>query len=186
MTLATPVANAITAQVPVTSVVTTTTATPLSAVKPTSVATLPTEMSTVIDVCPNTNNCQIIARTSVTGILTTCTATYGTTETISAATDKKISKYTITTFIQTITEIYPGYVTTITTLSNGVLMTYSTYYPPTTSVVLQTVTGIVPVEDSFIGTSSDVGTNFKDRNGLINIVLSLWIVMWSLVYMISL
>ncbi|CAG8657249.1 5942_t:CDS:2 [Cetraspora pellucida] len=147
----------------------------------TSMIKLPTETTTIVDVCSNTQNCHIITGTTATGMITTCT-TNGKAETIQPASDKTITKFTITTFTQTITIIYPGYETTITTSSNGILMTYTTYYQPSTVIALQPVTATVPVEDAIIA-SNGIGTKFKDNNGLIGIVLSLWIVMWSLVYM---
>ncbi|CAG8704272.1 6953_t:CDS:2, partial [Gigaspora rosea] len=58
----------------------------------------------------------------------------------------------ITIFTQAVTEVYPGYETTITTSSDGVLMTYVTYYPPRTAVVLKPVTSSVPAGDSIVGT----------------------------------
>ncbi|RIB16614.1 hypothetical protein C2G38_2143008 [Gigaspora rosea] len=133
------------------------------------------------------------ATPSVTPPVTTTTTMMTTTKTISVVpseTTKPITSKTsvnnppneITIFTQAVTEVYPGYETTITTSSDGVLMTYVTYYPPRTAVVLKPVTSSVPAGDSIVGT----GTNLKYSNGLINVIFSLWLVLWSLVYMILL
>ncbi|CAG8705652.1 4499_t:CDS:2 [Dentiscutata erythropus] len=142
----------------------------------------PTEATTIINQCTNnTMYCHIDTNTKVTGKIFTSTAT-DQKITLTPSYEKTITKFTITTFIQTITQVYPGYTTTITTNINGVESTYETYYPPSTLVVMQTVTASVPAIEA--GQSSNIGINFRDYNGLVNIIWSLWIIIWSLVYMI--
>ncbi|CAG8569990.1 4637_t:CDS:2 [Cetraspora pellucida] len=140
----------------------------------------PKETTTTINKCTDTKNCHIDTETKATGKIFTSTAADQKT---SFGTDKTITKFTTTTYIQTITQIFPGYTTTITVTTNGNVQTYETYYPPTTVVMFQPVTATVPIEDTY-GTPNNIGTNFKDNNGLVNIILSLWLVSWSLVYMI--
>ncbi|CAG8848120.1 20417_t:CDS:1, partial [Racocetra persica] len=49
----------------------------------------------------------------------------------------------------TVTVYVPGYTTTVTEFNNGELTTYSTYYPPSTLIVLQTVTSVLPAGFAF-------------------------------------
>ncbi|CAG8514195.1 4990_t:CDS:2, partial [Gigaspora margarita] len=101
---------------------------------------------------------------------------------------KTITKFTTTVFIETVTQVYPGYTTTITTTNeNGELTTYSTYYPPSTIIVLQTVTGVVPLgyeitDQNGANSLGDYGLFNRRNDGLVSVALSLWIVMWRMAY----
>ncbi|CAG8491947.1 9761_t:CDS:2 [Racocetra persica] len=138
----------------------------------------PKETTTTINQCTDTKNCRIDTETKATGKVFTSTAPDQKT---SIGNDKTITKFTTTTYTQTITRVYPGYTTTITYTTDGTVASYETYYPPSTVVVYQPVTATIPMDDS-LGTSNSIG--FKDNNGLVNILWSLWLVGWSLVYMI--
>ncbi|CAG8461926.1 8408_t:CDS:2 [Scutellospora calospora] len=151
-----------------------------------------TQLTTTINQCANTKDCNIDTSETATGKTFTHTTTndQNTIETIYSNSDKTINSKTITkfittTFIRTITQVCPGYTTTITTSINGELTTFQTYYPPSTIIVLQPVTAALPAEDNILVASGNIHTfNLNDNTGLINIVWSLWVISWSLVYMI--
>ncbi|CAG8819033.1 43990_t:CDS:2, partial [Gigaspora margarita] len=107
---------------------------------------LPTESTTFINKCTNIKECHTDTETKAIGKIFTSTARNE--KTSLTAYNKTITKFKTTTFIKTITQIYQGYTTTKSTLIYGKLMTFETYYPPSTFVVIQTVTAYIPIIDN--------------------------------------
>ncbi|CAG8743584.1 8544_t:CDS:2, partial [Racocetra fulgida] len=61
---------------------------------------------------------------------------------------------TITAFVTrvvtvTVTVYVPGYTSTITDYKNGEPISYETYYPPSTKIILETVTSVAPADFAF-------------------------------------
>ncbi|CAG8814522.1 17608_t:CDS:1, partial [Racocetra fulgida] len=61
---------------------------------------------------------------------------------------------TITAFVTkvvtvTVTVYVPGYTTTLTEYKNGETISYETYYPPSTKIILETVTSVAPADFVF-------------------------------------
>ncbi|CAG8736676.1 3261_t:CDS:2, partial [Racocetra fulgida] len=97
---------------------------------------------------------------------------------------------TITAFVTkvvtvTVTVYVPGYTTTLTDYKNGEPISYETYYPPSTKIILETVTSVAPAGFEFEESKESkaiklghYGLFNRNNDGLVSVVLSLWVVMW--------
>ncbi|CAG8800798.1 10268_t:CDS:2, partial [Gigaspora rosea] len=132
---------------------------------------LPTETITFINKCTNIKECH--TDTEIKAIGKIFTSTDRNEKTSLTSSNKTITKFKSTTFIKAITQIYQGYTTTKSTLIYGKLTIFETYYPPSTIVVIQTVTAYIPIIDNTETFNNNAGINFIDY-GLINIIWSLW------------
>ncbi|CAG8811482.1 33768_t:CDS:2, partial [Racocetra persica] len=101
---------------------------------------------------------------------------------------RTITSFTKRTVTVTVTVYVPGYVTTVTEYKNGETISYETYYPPSTKIIVQVVTSVAPAGFEFVESKarrlSHYGLFDRNNDGLVSVVLSLWVVMWSLVYLI--
>ncbi|CAG8730239.1 6369_t:CDS:2, partial [Ambispora leptoticha] len=109
------------------------------------------QYTTYSDVCSDNPSCKTDTNKQDTGKTETIqNPVHKTRTTIPSDYDSK----TITAFVTkvvtvTVTVYVPGYTTTLTDYKNGEPISYETYYPPSTKIILETVTSVAPAGFEF-------------------------------------
>ncbi|CAG8508670.1 4190_t:CDS:2 [Cetraspora pellucida] len=153
------------------------------------------EFTTTYNVCTDNTNCKVVPITpgqTVKMVTTTQPAdpTIVTIPPANGATPKPNAKFTTFKFLSTEYQVYPGF-STVTTMTgtDGQVATYETYVPPSTVVVVKEVTGVQAADslstDGIVGGGNSFNEMRRSGSGLLGIIMSLWVVTITLVYMIK-